>query len=134
MDERLLKSIEIPQYYLEFIKRYIELGLYTSYNNFIMKSLENQIRKEETLLSDLNISKIFTEIDSLRNKCSICTDRNDCQDCIQKINEQISLKITQIGDIKQFIEKKRKEQQQASHNHIRNINNTIRQMQSIQRR
>lgn len=131
MDERLLKSIEIPQYYLEFIKRYVELGLYPSYNAFITKSLEDQIRKEETLLSDLNISKIFTEIDSLRNRCSICTDRNGCQDCIQKINEQISLKITQIGDLKQFIEKKRKEQQQASRSHIRNINLAMRQMQHI---
>jgi len=133
MNLKDLKSVEFPKYYLHFIERYLSLGLYPSFNAFFKKALENQIRQEEILLSDLQISKCFNAIDTLKSQCAQCNHCNiiECKECITEINNSIDVSLVEISNLSEFIEKKRQEQQQVSRNHIRNINHAIRQMQRI---
>jgi len=121
-----LKSLQLPQFFLNFIQRYINVGLYDSYNAFILKALANQIRKEEALITDMQLSKIFNEIDEIKNKCSSCNHQTICGICINEINQQIDLKLSEIADLKTYIEKQQKEAAASSDQHSKNLRFLIR--------
>lgn len=121
-----LKSIQLPQFFINFIQRYINVGLYDSYNAFILKALANQIRKEEALITDMQLSKIFNEIDDIKNKCSNCNHQTNCRICLTEINQHIDFKLSEIADLKAYIEKKQKEEIESANLHSKNLRHLIR--------
>jgi len=130
MDKRLLKSIEIPEYYLEFVMRYIKLDLYSDFNSFFKKAIENLIRQEEIALADLQVSQILNGVDILKNKCSNCNTR-ECHECITQINDSITMNLTEISNLSKFINSKKREQEQVLQQQRRKINHIINQMRRI---
>lgn len=116
----------MPQFFLSFIQRYVNVGLYDSFNDFILKALANQIRKEEALITDLQISKIFDEIDDFKNKCSTCNHQTNCGPCLTEINQHIDFKLSEIADLKAYIETKRKEDVQSANIRSKNLRYLIR--------
>ncbi len=120
-----LKSLQLPQFFLTFIQCYVTVGLYKSPIDFILKAIENQIRKEESLIADTQISKILNDIDDNRNKCSEC-DHQNCKACISQINQQIDFKLSEIADLKMYFESQQKKQTTAINNQSKKLHHLIR--------
>ncbi|MHA1425858.1 MAG: hypothetical protein ACTSQI_07705 [Candidatus Helarchaeota archaeon] len=103
-----LNDVTIPEFYIAFLRKYLDLGLYPSFSAIFTEAIRDLIKKQENFLCELKISKLYNEIAIFKDECSNCEREGKplvCKSCLASLNNQVNIRLTKISDLKKVLAK-----------------------------